>query len=90
MKHFSRQPTAVMHPGNRSADQPVTQRFQRRPDVLRDAGLSERLERLYDAMVDDDRRLRRLVQERRRLQDGRERSCGCGLRQHRIANPNEG
>ncbi|WP_135236703.1 hypothetical protein [Nocardia sp. CS682] len=67
--------------------EPVAQPGRRRPVVLRDKGLSERLERLYDVKVDDDRRMRRLVHERRQLQGDRERSCGCGLRQHRIANP---
>ncbi len=64
----------------------VAQPGRRRPVVLRDKGLSERLERLYDVKVDDDRRMRRLIHERRKLQGERERSCGCGLRQHRIAN----
>ncbi|CAM4343944.1 hypothetical protein NONI108955_21835 [Nocardia ninae] len=90
MNYFSHQRTSVIDPGNPEADAAAARRDRPRPVVLRDVGLSERLERLYDVKVDDDRRMRRLVHERRRAQAGRERSCGCGLRQHRIAKPSEG
>lgn len=68
-----------------SGDRESLGRSRAHPEILRDVGLSERLERLYDAVVDENRRLRRSARLRRELLPGsREKSQCCGVRQHRI------